>query len=87
MIDLAAEKVFSLSDFARELGKRQPNLARDYTTIRDWVKNGFSPRGHEKPIVKLESILIGGVQHTSFEAFSRFTEAQAAAKETAEMLQ
>lgn len=84
MIDTATEQVFSLSEFARQL-KKQRGIDRDYQTIRDWVKTGWSPRGHTEPVVKLEVIELMGVAHTSFCAFERFLREQAEAKLAAEM--
>jgi hypothetical protein len=60
MIDLANEKLLSLSQAARSLpGPPHPN------TLWRWHQRGV--RG-----VKLETVLIGGRRFTSFEALERF---------------
>ena len=83
MIDTATEQIFSLQQFAFEL-KRQRGIERTYSAIRDWARNGWSPRGQTEPVIKLETIPLCGVEHTSFGAFDRFLEAQAEAKHSAE---
>ena len=84
MINTAVEKVFSFSEFSREL-KTQRGIDRDPSTIASWTRKGWSPRGETKPVIRLETISIMGIAHTSFAAFERFLRAQAEAKEAAEM--
>lgn len=83
MIDTAKERVYSLSEFAREL-KKQRHLDRDSVTIAGWARIGCTPRGTNRSI-KLETIDIVNVAHTSFEAFDRFIREQHEAKLAAEM--
>lgn len=71
MIDTQAETLLSLSHAARSIPGRS-GCGVHVATVWRWVKRGV--RG-----VRLETILIGGIRHTSQEALQRFFEATTAA--------
>ncbi|MHC4431729.1 MAG: hypothetical protein ACYTBS_07810 [Planctomycetota bacterium] len=72
MIDYRKERTFPLSELSRELAAAR-NIERSAFTLRRWINDGVEVRGRRH---YLDSINIGGVRHSSLEAFDRFVEAQ-----------
>lgn len=68
MIDLATEKVISLTAATRHLPGRRQGKRPNVTTLYRWAQHGC--RG-----VRLETIKVGGTTCTSLEALQRFCDA------------
>ena len=65
MIDIFEEQVVTLSEAARSLPRRARGKNPHVSTVYRWVNRGV--RG-----VHLESVQVGGILYTSFEAIRRF---------------
>lgn len=68
VVSVADERVLSLAQLARRLPRHRKDRPVHPSTIHRWRNPGV--RG-----VRLECLRIGGIWHTSLEAFQRFCEA------------
>lgn len=68
MIDVHKEQLVKVADGAKKL----PGVAC-YNTLRDWIKEGVTPKGGGERI-RLEYVQIGRTWYTSIEAYDRFIE-------------
>lgn len=67
MIDLENEKLMRVSELRRKLKLENPPRE---DTIRLWIKDGRIGSDGERH--KLEVVNVGGIIHTSMEAYHRF---------------
>jgi hypothetical protein len=72
-ISVDDEQLVTLNELARSLPKRRNNRPVHVSTIHRWRTRGLSGG------IRLEAVRIGGVWHTSREAFVRFCERLTAA--------
>jgi hypothetical protein len=77
-IDLNEEQLVTLKELARSLPKRRNNRSVHIATVHRWRTRGLAGG------IRLEAVRIGGVWHTSQEAFQRFCDRLTAASESPE---
>lgn len=68
-IDVLNERLFSLDDFGKKIPRR-----RCRATIEKWIKTGAKYSRFTPERIKLEAVIIGGVLHTSLEAYERWVQ-------------
>lgn len=68
-IDVLTERTYPISELARKLPKR-----RARSTIWKWCTKGVKISRYSEERFKLESVVIGGVLHSSLEAYKRWAE-------------
>jgi hypothetical protein len=79
MIDVITEQIVTLAQLARRLPFRRSDRPVHPATVHRWRRPGL--RG-----VRLECVRIGGIWHTSLEAYARWVERLTASEQQADAL-
>jgi len=68
-IDVLTERTYPISDLVRKLPTR-----RSKSTLKNWCIRGVKASHHSDERIKMEYVVVGGVLHSSVEAYKRWTE-------------